>query len=172
MVLGHRWSPGWCRAAAAVAAVRLAPAWPEMGSRYDAPATHGPSAAATPAEERTSLDLWKSMDEGDDPTDHERTTDPLESVAHTEPRSACMSDNHGNTPAAWTAVFVALVGFVVGGVGLMLSPISMVLFWIGVVIVVAAAPGLRGDGPGRPAPEQSLTGEHVVTTAPSSPDPG
>lgn len=49
-----------------------------------------------------------------------------------------MSDNHGNTPAAWTAVLVALAGFVVGGIGLMLSPISMVLFWIGVVIVVAA----------------------------------
>ncbi len=49
-----------------------------------------------------------------------------------------MSDNHGNTPAAWTAVIVALVGFVVGGIGLMLSPISMVLFWIGVVIVLAA----------------------------------
>ena len=26
-----------------------------------------------------------------------------------------MSDNHGNTPAAWTAVSVALLGFVVGG---------------------------------------------------------
>ncbi|NYJ01011.1 cyanate permease [Nocardioides thalensis] len=49
-----------------------------------------------------------------------------------------MSDNHGNTPAAWTAVFVALVGFVVGGVGLMLSPVSMPIFWVGVVIVVAA----------------------------------
>ncbi len=49
-----------------------------------------------------------------------------------------MSDNHGNTPAAWTAVLVALVGFVVGGVGLMLSPISMPIFWVGVVIVVAA----------------------------------
>jgi uncharacterized membrane protein len=51
-----------------------------------------------------------------------------------------MSDNHGNTPAAWTAVIVALVGFVVGGIGLMLSPVSMVLFWIGVAIVVAAGP--------------------------------
>ena len=51
-----------------------------------------------------------------------------------------MSDNHGNTPAAWTSVVVALVGFVVGGVGLMLDPISMVLFWIGVAIVVASAP--------------------------------
>ncbi|RHW25148.1 hypothetical protein D0Z08_20870 [Nocardioides immobilis] len=49
-----------------------------------------------------------------------------------------MSDNHGNTPAAWTAVIVALAGFVVGGIGLMLSPISMVLFWIGLVIVLAA----------------------------------
>lgn len=50
-----------------------------------------------------------------------------------------MSDNHGNTPAAWTAVVVALVGFVVGGVGLMLSPVNMVVFWIGVTIVLAAA---------------------------------
>lgn len=50
-----------------------------------------------------------------------------------------MSDNHGNTPAAWTAVVVALAGFVVGGVGLMLSPVNMVIFWIGVVIVLAAA---------------------------------
>ena len=49
-----------------------------------------------------------------------------------------MSDNHGNTPAAWTAVVVALADFVVGGVGLMLDPISYVVFWIGVVIVVAA----------------------------------
>jgi hypothetical protein len=49
-----------------------------------------------------------------------------------------MSDNHGNTPAAWTAVVIGLAGFVVGGVGLMLDPISYVLFWIGVVIVVAA----------------------------------
>jgi hypothetical protein len=49
-----------------------------------------------------------------------------------------MSDNHGNTPAAWTAVVIGLAGFVVGGVGLMLDPVSFVLFWIGVVIVVAA----------------------------------
>ncbi|WP_183099114.1 HGxxPAAW family protein [Nocardioides pelophilus] len=50
-----------------------------------------------------------------------------------------MSDNHGNTPAAWTAVIVALAGFVVGGIGLMLSPVNMVLFWVGVVIVAAGA---------------------------------
>lgn len=54
---------------AAVAAVRWAPAWPEMGSRYDAPSTHEAKASEAPPEERTSLDLWKSMDEGDDPTD-------------------------------------------------------------------------------------------------------
>ncbi len=50
-----------------------------------------------------------------------------------------MSDNHGNTPAAWTAVVVALVGFVVGGVGLMLDPISYTVFWVGVAIVAVAA---------------------------------
>ena len=52
--------------AAAVAAVRLAPAWPEMGSRYDAPGA-GDAGQPAPAE-RSHLDLWKSMDEGHDPT--------------------------------------------------------------------------------------------------------
>jgi hypothetical protein len=47
-----------------------------------------------------------------------------------------MSDNHGNTPAAWTAVVVALAGFVVGGVGLMVG--SMVTFWVGVALVPIA----------------------------------
>jgi type IV secretory pathway TrbL component len=47
-----------------------------------------------------------------------------------------MSDNHGNTPAAWTAVVVALAGFVVGGIGLMID--SWVTFWIGVVMVPLA----------------------------------
>jgi uncharacterized protein (DUF983 family) len=47
--------------------------------------------------------------------------------------------NHGNTPAAWSAVTVALVGFVVGGVGLMLDPHSMPVFWIGVLITLGAA---------------------------------
>jgi len=49
-----------------------------------------------------------------------------------------MSDNHGNTPAAWTAVAVALVGFAVGGAGLMLDPISFPIFWIGVALNVVA----------------------------------
>lgn len=46
--------------------------------------------------------------------------------------------HHGNTPAAWTAVTVAMVGFVVGGIALMLDPVSMPLFWIGVAIGVAS----------------------------------
>ncbi len=33
-----------------------------------------------------------------------------------------MSAHHGNTPAAWTAVVVGLLGFTVGGVGLMFDP--------------------------------------------------
>ncbi|MEO5651220.1 MAG: HGxxPAAW family protein [Marmoricola sp.] len=44
-----------------------------------------------------------------------------------------MSDNHGNTPAAWTAVVVALLGFVVGGIGLIAG--SMAMFWVGVALV-------------------------------------
>ena len=49
-----------------------------------------------------------------------------------------MSANHGNTPAAWTAVTVAMLGFVVGAVGLMLDPISWVVFWIGIALGVGA----------------------------------
>ncbi len=47
-------------------------------------------------------------------------------------------DSHGNTPAAWTAVVLGLLGFVVGGVGLMFSPIEMTLFWVGVGIALVA----------------------------------
>jgi uncharacterized membrane protein (TIGR02234 family) len=46
-------------------AVAWCPAWPEMGTRYDAPGT---GRDEPPPEDRTSLDLWKSMDEGRDPT--------------------------------------------------------------------------------------------------------
>ena len=49
-----------------------------------------------------------------------------------------MSDNHGNTPAAWTGVTVAMVGFLVGGVGLMLDSVSMTLFWVGIALCVGA----------------------------------
>lgn len=49
-----------------------------------------------------------------------------------------MPENHGSTPAAWTFVVLALVGFLVGGVGLMLSPVSMPIFWVGVGITIAA----------------------------------
>lgn len=61
---------------AAGAALRLVPAWPEMGSRYDAPtvgsgaATAGSAAAVgQDSVEQSNLDLWKSLDEGHDPTD-------------------------------------------------------------------------------------------------------
>ena len=46
--------------------------------------------------------------------------------------------HHGNTPAAWTAVTVAMLGFVVGGVALMLDPVSMPLFWVGCALGVAS----------------------------------
>lgn len=51
-----------------------------------------------------------------------------------------MADNHGNTPAAWTAVAVAMVGFVIGSIALMLSPVNMVLFWVGIAFGAVALP--------------------------------
>ncbi|WP_372729949.1 Trp biosynthesis-associated membrane protein [Nocardioides sp.] len=53
-----------------LAAVRWAPYWPEMGTRYDAPgaAAAPTSATASDPADQTSLDLWKALDEGRDPT--------------------------------------------------------------------------------------------------------
>ena len=64
-----------------------------------------------------------------------------------------MTAHHGNTPAAWTAVAVAMLGFVVGGIALMLTPVNMTIFWIGcalgagslVVFAVMAKLGLHGS---------------------------
>ncbi|KRE99682.1 MULTISPECIES: HGxxPAAW family protein [Nocardioides] len=64
-----------------------------------------------------------------------------------------MANNHGNTPAAWTAVSVAMLGFLVGSIALMLSPVSMTLFWVGIALGVVALPlflvmarlGFHGD---------------------------
>ena len=51
-----------------------------------------------------------------------------------------MAENHGNTPAAWTAVSVAFVGFLVGSIALMLTPVNMVLLWVGLVLGAVALP--------------------------------
>lgn len=57
--------------------------------------------------------------------------------------------HHGNTPAAWTAVTIATLGFVVGGVGLMLY--SWPTFWVGVAmqpiaLIAGKVLALRGYG--------------------------
>ena len=51
---------------ATAAAVLWSPAWPAMSQKYDAPGG-APDTPVAP-ESADSLDLWKSMDEGHDPT--------------------------------------------------------------------------------------------------------
>lgn len=49
-----------------------------------------------------------------------------------------MADHdHGNTPAAWTAVTIMLIGTVVGGLGLVAD--STFTFGIGLVVVAVGA---------------------------------
>jgi hypothetical protein len=43
--------------------------------------------------------------------------------------------HHGSTPAAWTAVVTALVGFTVGGVGMVIGP-HWPTFWVGCALVL------------------------------------
>ncbi len=46
-------------------------------------------------------------------------------------------DNHGQTPAAWTAVTIMMVGFVVGSIAVV--QLNWVLLAVGFVIIVAGA---------------------------------
>jgi len=43
-------------------------------------------------------------------------------------------NTHGSTPAAWTAVSIIMIAFVVGGIGVLLA--LPWLFWVGVGLVV------------------------------------
>ncbi len=50
-------------------------------------------------------------------------------------------EDHGNTPAAWTAVTIIMIAFVVGAVAVLTA--NWVLFWVGAVglLVVGAVVG-------------------------------
>jgi uncharacterized membrane protein (TIGR02234 family) len=54
--------------AAAALAVRHVASWPEMGSRYDAPASRREQDPAE-MDELDGVDLWRALDQGHDPTD-------------------------------------------------------------------------------------------------------
>lgn len=43
---------------------------------------------------------------------------------------------HGSTPAAWTAVTIAIVAFMLGAIGLVIS--NWAVFWAGVAVLVIA----------------------------------
>ncbi len=48
-----------------------------------------------------------------------------------------MADSHhGSTPAAWTAVVLVLIAFLVGAVGLVIT--NWVVFWVGVGLLVVS----------------------------------
>jgi peptidoglycan/LPS O-acetylase OafA/YrhL len=50
-----------------------------------------------------------------------------------------MSANHGSTPAAWTAVAIVLLAFVVGGIALVFDPVNWPMFWVGVALLPIGA---------------------------------
>lgn len=68
---------------------------------------------------------------------------------------ATQHDSHGNTPAAWTTVVLIIVGFCVGGVGMVLSDYKLTWTFVGLGVVVAAAiigKVMQLMGLGRPSP--------------------
>ena len=46
-------------------------------------------------------------------------------------------NHHGNTPAAWTAVLIMIVGFLVGTIGVMVA--KPWLFWVGIALLAVGA---------------------------------
>ena len=54
--------------AASLAAVRLVGSWPEMGTKYDAPAGAQGGGARGEDVPTENIDIWKALDEGRDPT--------------------------------------------------------------------------------------------------------
>ena len=50
-------------------------------------------------------------------------------------------DKHGSTPAAWTAVTIIMVAFLVGGIGVVVA--QPWLFWVGVAWSSSASSSAR-----------------------------
>lgn len=73
--------------------------------------------------------------------------------------AAAHHDNHGQTPAAWTAVTIIMIGFIVGCVAVV--QLNWVLLAISaVVIVIGAVVGkvMQMMGMGKQESDQSRTG--------------
>lgn len=47
-----------------------------------------------------------------------------------------MAAHHGSTPAAWAAVTLVLIAFLVGAVGVLMS--NWLIFWVGVAFLLPA----------------------------------
>ena len=46
-------------------------------------------------------------------------------------------DDHGSTPAAWTAVTIIMIAFVIGGAGVWFD--ARWMFWLGVALCIVGA---------------------------------
>ena len=82
---------------------------------------------------------------------------PVPTIGTADRHNDAMADTHESSTAAWAAVVVALVGFAVGGLGLVLGP-NWLLFWVGLGLVVVAPVvglvlGAAGLGAGRDSPD-------------------
>jgi hypothetical protein len=65
-----------------------------------------------------------------------------------------MKAEHGHTPAAWTAVTIVLIGFVVGGVALVVAQPWLAFVGIGIVVlggIVGKIMQMMGLGKPQPA---------------------
>jgi peptidoglycan/LPS O-acetylase OafA/YrhL len=70
-----------------------------------------------------------------------------------------MSDNHGKTPAAWTAVTIMFVGFCIAGVAFVVP--QHWLFWVGLgIVVLGGVVGKVMSMMGMGSDQDQPTGDH------------
>lgn len=65
--------------------------------------------------------------------------------------------SHGHTPAAWTGVFIAFIGFGISGVGMV--AVNMIAFWGGLAVILLAGVvgmAMRAAGLGKPKESEEL----------------
>ena len=136
LVLGHaRWPP-YCPRWRFAVAVRSAPGWPAMGSAVRRTCHPGPRrvAAGRPPSRTCG---GRSTKGGTRPPEPARRDRPIMEPPPHRPRGAPAHGTPRQHPAAWTGVTIILIGFVVGGIGMVID--NWPMFWVGVALLPLGA---------------------------------
>ena len=90
----------------------------------------------------------------------------INSTGSPSPEHADSHDDHGSTPAAWTAVTIITIAFAVGTLAIVLA--NWTMFWVGVaLLIVGAVVGrvMQAMGLGKARSGANASDQHPVSGA-------